>query len=858
MNIHVEEGNSRYYSVDGVVFTEDEELVGINGKAIVMFPQGRSGSYEIPSGVTIVGPRAFVSCKSLTSVSIPNFMTNIGNGSFFSCYSLADVWCYAETIPTISSWAFEGSPIDFATLHVPASSLQVYKATTPWKDFGTIIAIDEEVSTETVKIASAADLANFANRVNAGENKLNAVLTADIDFTTYPDVMIENRYYGEFDGRGHSIKLKLKCKGLFCYLSGYVHDLITLGSITTSEQFAGGIASQTEKCTIERCQIKMSISSTVNGDGTHGGIVGVSHEGTLIRDCIFCGSIRGNQTSCCGGLSGWADGTTAISNCLIKSTFSVGATNNDKLARNPSNVISSNNYFCGTWDAANNCSDVTLLTNNQVKSGEACYRLNNGRVNNEMVWYQTLGEDTYPVPDNRHLPISLVEDSYINDRIINFADANVKAICVANWDTNGDGELSEAEAAAVPDLGEVFKGNTTITSFNELQYFTRLTSISNLAFNNCSALKSVTIPNSVTSIGERAFSFCSSLTAITIPNSVTSIGDGAFWNCSSLTSITIPNSVTSIGNTAFYSCSSLTSITIPNSVTSIGNYAFSSCSSLTSITIPNSVTSIGNGAFQNCSSLTSITIPNSVTSIGNGAFRNCSSLTSIIIPDGVTSIGSNAFENCSGLTSITIPDGVTSIGNYAFYGCSSLTSITIPNSVTSIGAGAFSSTGLTTVTIGESVESIGEEAFLLCKSLTSITIPNSVTSIGAKAFGYTGLTTVTIGESVESIGEDAFNWCLSLKEIYCNAMETPDVTTGTFRTVKVAEVMLVVPDEAVELYKAHDVWKQFWIETPTVIPSMEDGGNKTEDGSIYNLSGQSLGKIQKGIYIKGGKKIISK
>ena len=72
---------------------------------------------------------------------------------------------------------------------------------------------------------------------------------------------------------------------------------------------------------------------------------------------------------------------------------------------------------------------------------------------------------------------------------------------------------------------------------------------------------------------------------------------GAFENCSRLTSITIPDSVTSIGSSAFENCSKLTSITIGNSVTSIGERAFLNCSSLTSITLPNSVTSIGSSAF---------------------------------------------------------------------------------------------------------------------------------------------------------------------------------------------------------------------------------------------------------------------
>ena len=170
---------------------------------------------------------------------------------------------------------------------------------------------------------------------------------------------------------------------------------------------------------------------------------------------------------------------------------------------------------------------------------------------------------------------------------------------------------------------------------------------------------------------------------------VTSIGDQAFENCSSLTSVTIPNSVTFIGNFAFSGCSSLTSLNIPNSVTSIANLAFSYCSSLTSVTIPNSVTYIGNQAFRGCSSLTSLTIPNSVTHIGYSAFYGCSSLTSLTIPNSVTSIEHYTFYGCSCLTSVTIPNSVTSIGQNAFYGCSSLTSVTIPNSVTSIGEGAF-------------------------------------------------------------------------------------------------------------------------------------------------------------------------
>ena len=83
-------------------------------------------------------------------------------------------------------------------------------------------------------------------------------------------------------------------------------------------------------------------------------------------------------------------------------------------------------------------------------------------------------------------------------------------------------------------------------------------------------------------------------------------GKGAFESCTSLASVTIPDSVTSIGDDVFYGCTSLTSISIPDGVTSIGSYAFSDCKSLTSITIPGIVTSIGGNAFRDCTSLTDI------------------------------------------------------------------------------------------------------------------------------------------------------------------------------------------------------------------------------------------------------------
>ena len=345
-------------------------------------------------------------------------------------------------------------------------------------------------------------------------------------------------------------------------------------------------------------------------------------------------------------------------------------------------------------------------------------------------------------------------------------------------------------------------------------YYT-VTSIGDEAFEDCTGLTSITIPNSITSIGSYAFLGCSELTSITIPNSITSIGSGAFYitpwynnkpdgvvyinnilytykgTMPANTTINIQAGTVSISSYAFMSCSELISITIPNSVTSIGDAAFSNCSGLTSITIGSYVTSIGYGAFSGCTALTSITIPSSVTSIDGNAFigtpwynnkpngvvyinnmlYNYKGImpanTTINIQPGTISVCGSAFYGCIGLTSIIIPNSVTSIGGGAFSQCSGLTSITIPNSVTSIGGSAFyGCTGLTSITIGNSVTSIGDYTFYQCYGLTSITIPNSVTLIGNHTFeNCSGLTSINIPNSVTAIGNSAFYGCIGLTSI---------------------------------------------------------------------------------------------
>ena len=278
-----------------------------------------------------------------------------------------------------------------------------------------------------------------------------------------------------------------------------------------------------------------------------------------------------------------------------------------------------------------------------------------------------------------------------------------------------------------------------------------VTSIGSYAFDECSGLTSVTIPEGVTSIGYHAFYKCKGLTSVIIPNSVTFLGREAFGLCSGLKSVSIGNGVTTFEREVFHYCAGLKTVSIGNGVTSIGDNAFEGCSSLTSVTIPNSVTSIGSGAFSGCSGLTSVTIPNSVTSIGSFAFSFCRGLTSVVIPNSVTSIGGSAFSVCSSLTSVTIGSGVTSIGWYAFSSCSSLQKVIVPEIAAWCGISFGSGDANPLYYAHHLYNGEGTE-------ITDLIIPNSVTSIGGSAFyGCSAITSVTIPESVISIGENAFD-----------------------------------------------------------------------------------------------------
>ena len=109
-------------------------------------------SIEIPNSVTSIGTEAFWGC-GLTSITIPANVKNIGNYAFY-CSSLTNMYCYAKDLPGTDGEIFLEVDLKNATLHVPAASLEAYKTTVPWKNFGHIVALPDELTDiESIAIA---------------------------------------------------------------------------------------------------------------------------------------------------------------------------------------------------------------------------------------------------------------------------------------------------------------------------------------------------------------------------------------------------------------------------------------------------------------------------------------------------------------------------------------------------------------------------------------------------------------------------------------------------------------------------------------------------------------------------------
>lgn len=298
---------------------------------------------------------------------------------------------------------------------------------------------------------------------------------------------------------------------------------------------------------------------------------------------------------------------------------------------------------------------------------------------------------------------------------------------VMDFSDNGDGTLTAVRCVdrQADDLDIQFEAGAC-----------PVVAIAPRAFEGCTALRRVILPESLRQIGEMAFSGCSHLRLLTIPGGVQRVGTLAFAKCSQLERVRIEPGVVQLGPSCFSKCAALKRVEMPASVTQIGGGAFFGCSkelrlygaedapaaqyarlngltfdfqswkddeelvlreeedgTLTvlgarqtaphRIEIPTEicgrrVAAIAPKAFFASGTLEQLVVGGGVREIGESAFFGCRQLVSVSFERGLEQLKDSAFAGCESLTQVTLPWGTSAVGRMAFFGCTRLSFVKMP------------------------------------------------------------------------------------------------------------------------------------------------------------------------------------
>ena len=796
--------NTAYVTHKGTDYNEAKEYAGS-----VVIPESvtyNGKTYPVAS----IGGYAFAGCDELTSVVIPSSITTINQNAFNGCTGLQSVECKSATPPVCKENVFSGVSTQNVRLIVPAESESRYKSADTWKNFkwGVSIGDTKEIEGIRYKVIEETAVEVIAGSVKyTGDIAIPSEITIDENRFTVTRIG-ENAFNG--------------CTGLTSIVISN-----TVNSIGNTAFYG--------------CTGLTSVTSHNPTPPTCG--IGVFNEVDTQNILL---TVPAESVSLYKSADTWKDFKYPVS---VGDTKEVGGITYRVISETDVEVIAGTSKYTGdiiipkglTIDsknyvvtkigenAFNGCTGLTsIVIPNTVSSiGNTAFYGCTGltSVTSQNPTPPTCGTDVFGNVNTQNIPLTVPAESI---SLYKFADTwKDFKYPVSVGDTKEVGGItyrviSETDVEVIAGTSKytgdiIIPKGLTIDSKNYV-----VTKIGENAFNGCTGLTSIVIPNTVSSIVNTAFYGCTGLTSVTSQNPTPpTCGTGVFGNVNTQN---IPLTVPVESLSLYKSADTWKNFKYPVSVgdtKEVGGITYKLISETAveviagtskytgDITIPSEVTIDGNKF--------------TVSRIGEKAFYECTGLTSVVIPNSVTTIGSYAYS-CTGLTSVTIPNGVISIGHFAFYSCSGLASIAIPNSVTTIGNVAFGNTSwynkqpngilyldncclgykgdkpTETLSLKEGTRVVAGMAFSSCTGLTNITIPNSVTNIGTYAFsGCSGLTSVTSLNPVPPICE-----------------------SYVFSNLNTQNILLTVPTESVSLYKSADTWKDFGS-----INGVSGGGNET-------------------------------
>ena len=270
-------------------------------------------------------------------------------------YTVAPTLTDAAFIAAAGTRAYSSTPAGTITDEVTAADGNTYYIVTGYSIAGSI--------------ATAEDWDTFAASVSAGANYEGMTVTLVNDITVSTMVGTnDHKFSGTFEGGGKTLTLSLTADGSeytapFRYVNGAtIKCLHTAGTVDgAGQKYASGLIGQSEGAvTVASCRSSVAITSSISGDGTHGGFIGTAGGTVTFTNCLFDGSIAGGNTTNCGGFVGWRNGTLTFNNCLMAGTMSLSDTSGSAtFNRNGSSTLNNCYYKTAYGDVQGNQTSVT-------------------------------------------------------------------------------------------------------------------------------------------------------------------------------------------------------------------------------------------------------------------------------------------------------------------------------------------------------------------------------------------------------------------------------------------------------------------------------------------------------------------
>ena len=707
-------------------------------------------SVTIPNSVTSIGNSAFYGCSSLTSVTIPNSVTSIGDGAFQNCSSLTSI-TIPNSVTSIGEAAFIGC-FSLPSITIPNS------------------------------------VTSIGARAFYSCSSLTSI--------TIPNSITS---IGE---------------RAFAACSGLTSIVVEEGNtVYDSRENCNAIVETTTNKLLFGCQTTIiPVGVTSIGDyafNNHSRLASISIPASVIN----IGANAFDGTALLKRNYNYEDGVLYIDNCLIATNYDLPE--GDFQVKEGTRVIAGNAF---RW---RDITSISIPESVQSIGAQAFAYCRNLQVINlpssitnvaPFTFSSCVALDTVYMLPNTPPALDLLAFDNANQPVCVVPCGSLTAYEASLWAENARHfvELCEAELIYTSTDGNIvvpysanfdakILSNTYADGRGRILFSNQISRIGEGAFEYCSNLKSITIPESVKTIGYGAFRRCAALEKVVIPSNATNPDGFIFESCTALKAIEAPASFFDVpsGDLA-YQTRLLTHVKVNNGELTDDAWIFINRSQNTLRIVDIQAvtnTELGDKAFMGCYMLDSLYLPLNLEKISYMSVADCKHLKSIIIPATVTEIGEGALENCRLLSEVNFAENgaLTNISNWAFYNCHELKNIVIPEGVTNIGYAAF--------------------------------------------YGCTYLKELTLPASMQSVADNGFALCEKLAKMNVNAVVPPVVEARTFENVD-RMIPVVVPTESVSAYKAAPVWQEFNIQGKD--PVMSDVENIGSDNG-YGVMGN--GKI---------------